>query len=935
VSTPPLIDRGILTKLLKGVLPVGREADHPLVLLHARYHDGEGAFPVQVGGEDGRTYQVTVTDQPSVLGVVDAWQRHRSSGPAGDHVLVITTGSGDHLGWELRGHALKGRVLPVDRAELVRSRFQAPEADPRIAREAWLVDALLEAEPTSGWRPVGAVLTLDAAMQALVSARLGLDADSRDGWDISQLLAWSRRPGACDQFAALSAAEQDGIAAWLSDQVGPGARLLLALAAIGRGRDAMALGVLASLADLPGVTAAAAMALGGLLGGVEHRPGELRGLASAVTGTLTRWISEAAPRGGRDSEPGARVLDVVRRADQLAAGAGLAPALAGHWLLPSALGSQLRDLAVALTAPADPAAPGADDLARVEFALDVITAHGLVQLDSRRLDVARMAVRLQRWLATPAEGVPSVAAGVSRHLAQWGWVDRALDAVRAGDPGGDGVLESAYRRIHGAARARRDRIDEEFAARLQPWAAHACTQESAGCLLIEDVLRTVAVPLTGEGAPAPLILVLDGMNSAVAVELADQLRERGWVEASAPSRARGVRGLRVAAVSTLPTVTQLARASLLSGRITAGGQDVEGEGFGAFWRRHARDGVLFHKGDLGGCSGQRLSDALMQALSGAAVVGVVLNTVDDALDHGREGDRTGWTIGRVTYLTDLLDAARAYRRPVVLTCDHGHVLDRSASGQGPTAADGVQSARWRTGSAGDGEIEVSGPRVQAGAGPVVLAWHETVRYTPRKAGYHGGAALAEVTVPVVTVFPDPELIPQAWTELTATDVVPRWWSGQALTPEQTDVAPPARPVPRRRKAAPVQEESLFDVDEVEPAGATTPRPAAERAASAASLGRQIVATDAYAAQRAFVRKAPDRTQIADVIDALVAASGTLPIGAVVTLLSRAGRRSEQVVTTLERLLNIEGYLVLGRIDGGRTVRLDEALLRTQFGLEKS
>ena len=96
-----------------------------------------------------------------------------------------------------------------------------------------------------------------------------------------------------------------------------------------------------------------------------------------------------------------------------------------------------------------------------------------------------------------------------------------------------------------------------------------------------------------------------------------------------------------------------------------------------------------------------------------------------------------------------------------------------------------------------------------------------------------------------------------------------------------------------------------------------------------------MATDAYAAQRAFVRKAPDRTQIADVIDALVAASVTLPIGAVVTLLSRAGRRSEQVVTTLERLLNIEGYLVLGRIDGGRTVRLDEALLRTQFGLEKS
>jgi hypothetical protein len=946
VNAPlPVIDRGILTKLLQTVLPAEEGATPSLVLVGGRYHEGEGSFRLQRGdGTTGRSVQVVVTDQASVLGVVDAWQKHRSA-DHGNQVLVITTGAPEEaLGWELRGHALKGRVLPVDRSELVRARFQAPSLDPRIASSAWLVDALLAAEPAAGWPPAGGVLTLDTAMQALVSARLCLDVDPRDGLDLTQLLAWSRRPGAGEVYAGLDDAERTGIAGWLGGRTGAGTTLLLALAAAGRARDAMALGVLCSLADQPDVSAGAAMALGGLLGGIEHRPAELRGLADAVTGTLTRWIAEAAVRGGRDSEPGTRVLDVVRRADHLAAGAGLTPSLVTNSLLPSALDSQLRELASAVNAPANPASPGPDDVARVEAALDVVARHGLVQLDARRLDVARMAVRLQRWLATPADEVASVAAGVALQLARWGWVDRALDMVWAGDPGGDGVLENAYRRVHDAARARRDRLDEEFAARLQPWAAHACTQEPAGCLLIEDVLRVVVAPLAARGAArgaaAPLVLVLDGMSSAVAVELAEQLRERGWVEAST-SRAAGAR--RVAAVSTLPTVTRWARASLLTGRVTAGDQAAETEGFAAFWRHHGREGVVFHKAELVGRTGQRLSDPVMQALSGAAVVGVVLNTVDDALDHGQEGDRTGWSLGRITYLDDLLDAARAYGRPVVLTCDHGHVLDRSLPGQGPTAADGVQSARWRTGTAGDGEIEVTGPRVRTGDGTVVLPWRETIRYTPRKAGYHGGASLAEVTVPVVTMFPDPDLIPGGWTELTAGDVVPPWWTGQAVTPSPVDLVPPARVEPRQRKAPPVQSESLFDdVEAAEPTsvgGLEVPAVAAGPVGQSVGqpvgqpVGQRVVASDVYGLQKAFVRKAPEKNQVADVIDALIAASGTLPIGAVATRLSRAGRRSEQVVTTLERLLNVEGYPVVSRIDAGRTVRLDVALLREQFGLD--
>jgi hypothetical protein len=100
----------------------------------------------------------------------------------------------------------------------------------------------------------------------------------------------------------------------------------------------------------------------------------------------------------------------------------------------------------------------------------------------------------------------------------------------------------------------------------------------------------------------------------------------------------------------------------------------------------------------------------------------------------------------------------------------------------------------------------------------------------------------------------------------------------------------------------------------------------------AGIGGQVVGSDTYAAQQAFVRKAPEKAAVAAVIDALVAASGTLPLSTIATRAGRAGRNPEFLVTTLQRLLNVEGYQVLGLIDAGRTVSLDVTLLVKQFGV---
>jgi hypothetical protein len=634
---------------------------------------------------------------------------------------------------------------------------------------------------------------------------------------------------------------------------------------------------------------------------VRPRGGELRAFVEAVEGTLERWIAEAESESPQGQAARQRVMDVVRRADELAASAELTEALASNRFLPTSFHSRLRTLAAVLS-PARRAA--------AESALCTVKDHALARLSPERTSAAAMAVRLVRWLAEPESSVESVAAGVRGHISDWGWVDRALTVLWAGDAVHDPVVGRAYRSLHDAARARRDTLDKAFADRLTTWTTRASTQSPGECLLIEDVLERIALPLAGK-EHAPLIVVLDGMSSAVATELGEQLAGRAWDEAS-PSPGR-----RVAAVAAVPSVTRVSRACLITAGLTAGDQTVEKDGFAAFWRKHRREAALFHKSEIGGHAGHRLSESLVTALAGQGVVGVVLNTIDDALDHGREGDRTGWRLNDITYLPELLDAARAYGRPVVLVADHGHVLDRSAAGEGPTSAPGVESARWRIGTPEDGEVALTGPRVLYGDGRVVAPWREDIRYTPRKAGYHGGASLAEMTVPVLVLLPSVTLLPAGWEVLAPESIPPSWWE------RQVEAANPVPPRRKQTKAKPrIAEDAtpLFAVPDPQPVVAT--------------LGEQVVDSEVYATQKAFVPKAPKKPEVAAVIDALASADGTRSLTAIAATAGRAGRNPEFLVTTLQRLLNVEGYPVLSLVDGGRTLRLDLKLLREQFGVDK-
>ncbi|MET8828859.1 BREX-2 system phosphatase PglZ [Streptomyces sp. NPDC004610] len=900
----PAAGRRAIEVLLEAELP--RAGDRRLVLVDAVWAGGEEEreFTVQV---DGGARRVHVTAQDSPLGIADAWRRHLTdTDPGGDSVLVVTGRvPADQIGWDLRGHAVRRRPLAVERADIVKQLFGAGDLDTRMVREHWLLDALLEAEPPGGWPRAGSVLTRDRAVRALLAARVGLGDTSDETLDVDAdtVFAWSRGSAGPRRFAELPEPERAGLADWLEQTTGPAAPTLLALAADGRGSDALPLGALASAALACPAAADAGFALGTLFGRALGSFDALGPYASAATGVLSRWLAQAEAGGQAGQTARTRVLTVLERADQLADTARLTGLLAGDRLLPSGYRNRLRAVAAALDGRPGPA----------QSALRELADHQLAVVHAESTERARTAVRLLRWLDAPRPTVDSVGQGVRQHLESTGWVDLAIGILAEGDASRDSEVGEAYHRLIGRVRERRRQVDERFAQVLAVWTEAASQQAPHGALLIEDVLAEAASPLARDGG-RPLILVLDGMSADVAVELAAGLDRRTWLEV-VPAAQAGRRPGRLAAVAMLPTVTRVSRASLLSGTATEGGQDVERAGFTAFWKKRRREAVLFHKGSYEGTAGHRLAPELLGALADeTTVVGVILNTVDDALADGRESGRGQWRIGDIAKLADLLDAALGAGRPVLLVSDHGHVLDRSTRDHGITAAENVQGARWRTGPAQPGETALAGPRVKAAGGRITAAWRDDVRYTARQAGYHGGASLAEVTVPVLAFVAAGSEIPAGWTVLPAEDTAPDWWRGGTERPEPPSSEPPVRGRAGRKPEP--QAEGLF----AQP-GRGTP-------------GERTVRSAPYRTQREFVRLPPSDTAVAAALDALLDAGGKLSPAAVAAAAQAATGKSqrnpERFVTVLERLLNIDGYPVLQLVESGRTVHLDRELLRQQF-----
>src|SRR4051794_16095018 len=106
------------------------------------------------------------------------------------------------------------------------------------------------------------------------------------------------------------------------------------------------------------------------------------------------------------------------------------------------------------------------------------------------------------------------------------------------------------------------------------------------------------------------------------------------------------------------------------------------------------------------------------------------------------------------------------------------------------------------------EVLVSGSRVLTESGRAVLAAVEGLRYGKSAAGYHGGATLAEVAIPLLGLVPPGGEVPAGWTVRAGGE--PSWWAGATGTSVAEVPAPVAPRKQSRRKAPAPQEDGLFD-----------------------------------------------------------------------------------------------------------------------------
>ncbi|MEU5210134.1 BREX-2 system phosphatase PglZ [Streptomyces sp. NPDC020742] len=906
--------------------------------------------------------QVRVAVAPSVLAVHEQILSHLDAAtPPDPKVLVVLTDREDtDLDPGLLARVYGGRIRCVDNWEVVQEAFDARGLDGRLRGETWAAEALLDAAATRGWPSLGkGLLSHDEALTRLARRRLRLgrhdtDAlggpaahDDGDRIDPVALFRWTLTPGGPDLLRDLRGPERAGLARFLArpEQGGSTGKIVTALVEAEHGADAAAYAVVC--AALWGHAEA------------DHDLYRARGRAE-------RWLGDQPPAQGDDLDrllatfghsgeayvrglvdrSEHRLADpVLSRAAQLVAQFGAQSAAAASPLLAAGLDARFTAAGRAL----------ADGTETVTAAVTALAEHALATdgATRARIERVRMAARLGRWLAgQPEADIASVADGTARQIRELAWVDRALEFLEAGGDADD-VLADAYSRIGAQVRAKRRELDRAFSDRLAVWTADATTP--GVMLTVESFLERVVAPVVACPDRRVLLLLVDGMSAAIASELGEELHGH-WSEFDPLPDAAGA-PVRRAMAAALPTLTAVSRTSLFAGTLMKGDQSDEKRLFPQHPCWNGAPAALFHKNDLRGPdTGSPFSTALSEALADERThVAVVLNTVDDRLDKEQKLSDGTWQTKEIGGLEPLLRVARANDMTVLLTSDHGHVVERRGN-KLDVSGGTVGSSRHRTpgGPVAPAEIELSGPRVvwpEPGSQIVALRDHDT-RYTTLKAGYHGGATLAEFTIPLLALLPFGAQPPTGWRELG--DPAPSWWAvdaedgAGAKAGADADATPetiPARPGRKQAKKAtpPVTEGaiSLFGEDEVAPpAPQEVANPAVEPGAvpasgrpeaAATTLVERLMATELYQAQLDLLARKPQGKAVPKALAALVEA-GTLPMTALAERAGQPATRAPGFAATLAQLLNYDGAQILEILPDNRTLRLHRAQLIEQFGL---
>lgn len=857
---------------------------------------------------DGR-YIVRPCDTP-----LAARMAARAEDAADGTTVIVTALDATALGSDVVLRLAAQKLFPLDSWAIVRERFEAPRIDHRIHKHACLADWLVELSTgVDTPKAPNGFLDAEVAWPFILSRSLGM---TEKAYDPVELLVWSQDPGSGKRWHLLSQDRRAAVREWFAVQAGPAAAAMLQSLDTQPGLDLVALGLALDCIHRESQPRDIEKSQERSQVRVEERYFGGR----APPGKIVRQWGEAAVRAIELHLPDERLRrETISRGDDIIRSLDAEPLAALSRISRIGFEQRLEAFAAALKHTID--RPSVQTRTALREALRQLKAHHEAVHDKARYQRAEMAVRLVRWLADRADDAataPATFADAARtHARDGGFVVWARDCLRSGEP--LAAVEKAFTKLGSRVNSAHDRDAGRFAHLLAGWLQDGA--DATEVIPVERVLDQVVAPLAAKGPV--LLVVIDGMSTAVFRELLAGLTRSGWF-ALAPTGTVDV----PPGIATVPSATEFSRTSLLTGTLRRGGhaeERVEFERHPALVAasRKNTSPKLFHKADLAASADGNLPESIRQEIRSTErrVVGVVINAVDDLLAKG-EQVHVAWTLETLRHLPSLLHEARESDRTVILTSDHGHVLELASEYRSGGVGERYRSAMS---AAEDGEMLLLGSRVLAEGGRVVAAWREQIRYLPgTKRGYHGGANPQEMIVPIGVLTSCADRRPEGWD--VPPSEVPDWWDEpQRRTDHEPETAPETQTpdIPAARPGL------LFD-----PETGEVPKPRREVAIpSATPWVPALLASDLYKAQRKMIgRAALNDAQVETFLTVLASRGGVMTTAALGRVLELAPFRLKGFVSALGRVLNVDGFRVVGRSESSDEITMDSDLLKRQFDL---
>lgn len=835
-----------------------------------------------------------------------------------------------------------GRIYHVARDARLAALLGARQVDQGLASTA-LARLVLSGAVQGLRKVIGLSLTTNDLWTRVLEARFGVPEGALANG--AAWVRWARRSDAGPAFVracesdALVRAVRGELLGWLEQRLG-------------------AVGVLGFRAWELGLVDQALQALVLLVAVEQSEDAYLRGLVNGQLASIVPGLANevrGVHSGGTAPALLEAVLNVEDEADRrlldgaeqhAMSGGASALATVSDWL---PAGHAAREATAAAALERFVETPSAEALEALLAAFDRLSAH---QLDgafrrSEHLEARKMAARLAAWLlgrrvrpqlaehGTPWQPAIELA---RRYSEEGGFLDWARQSLRGMRGGGDALM-AAVRRLSAAVDAVARADDQRFAKAYVSWVEAA--KPSNEVLPIEHVTkRLVAQFLQGGDHRRLLLILMDGMSYAAAVQVLQRLREqRRWRPIAWRTPGWSGKLPMPPVLAAAPTLTEVSRAALFAGvadpRFGDQGTDRDDGRWAS--NAHLRELVgeeplkVFFRREIH--AGHELLDEVKQAVEGQQrVVAVVVNAIDEQL-KGSLQVAVDYSKTPILPLEALLSVAEGGERAVLLVADHGHVAgDAMRVVAGRLQAGRQGGARWRELAEGElpQEGEVLLPRTSwkpRGAAAVATLWDTALANRAPRYGEHGGLSLAEAVAPVFFMGPD-------WLDRLEVDDAelscrvlpePDWWVLKVARPALAASAPVEQPTTPAQAELPGIECAGVETKKATPV--TTPPGPSEPA-----LVGRLRASKLFSQHVAGVPKA-EVERVLSWLAVLVEAEGALTA---IDCARLWGVRPHQVGGVIARMgaLNADGYAIVEHDVAGRRVVLHKARLLSQFGVSE-